>query len=378
MHQKFLFLRKKIVTPTVNNILNNKHLSREEIDFFINLSGSGQKELLNLANETVLKHRGNKVYYRGLIELSNICIKDCFYCGIRKSNHLVNHYELDDDAIMEASLYAWRNKFGSIVLQSGERSDTGFINKIDALIRRIKKETNNGLGITLSLGEQTGETYRRWFESGAHRYLLRIETSNPKLYSQIHPSDEKHSFSKRIKALETIKKTGYQTGSGVMVGLPGQTTEHLAEDLLFLTVYNIDMVGMGPYIEHENTPMAEAGNVLWPLNDRFNRTLNMIAILRLILPDINIASTTALQAIDPLGREKALQAGANIIMPNITPAENRKDYLLYDNKPCTNESADDCLSCLNIRVAMAGREPGLNDWGDSPHYYKRCENKQKP
>ena len=158
-----------------------------------------------------------------------------------------------------------------------------------------------------------------------------------------------------------------------MIGLPGQTLANLADDLLYIKNTDVDMVGMGPYIEHDNTPLTAQKKHLWPLEVRFNTALNMVAVLRLMMPDINIAAATALQAIDPMGREKALKAGANIIMPNITPTENRKHYLLYDNKPCTDESADDCLSCLNMRISLVGKETGWDEWGDSPHYFKRCE-----
>jgi len=256
------------------------------------------------------------------------------------------------------------NKYGSLVLQSGERSDSRFVERINKLLHEIKKLSNGELGITISLGEQTRETYKEWFKAGAHRYLLRIESSDEELYYKIHPRDDKHSFQTRINCLYSLKELGYQTGTGVMIGLPFQNYDHLAKDLLFMKEFDVDMVGMGPYIEHHDTPLYRYRDLLWPLQRRFEVALNMIASLRILMPDINIAAATALQAIDPMGREKALKCGANVIMPNITPSVNR----LYENKPCTDEGADECTHCLEARISMAGREIGYGEWGDSKHY----------
>jgi biotin synthase len=352
-------------------IQTNSDFTREQLTTMIGATGADQTLLHQRANELAVKHCGNEVFLRGLIEFSNKCRKDCYYCGIRKSNQHTSRYDLDDATILKTALYAHENNLGSIVLQAGERNDPLFVDRIDALLQHIKKATNGELGITLSLGEQSQATYLRWFNSGAHRYLLRIETSNRTLYQQLHPHNETHDFEVRMEALHSLKVTGYQTGSGIMIGLPGQTVEDLANDLLFLKELDVDMVGMGPYIVHEQTPLAARTDELWPLGQRFSTALNMIAALRMLMPDINIAASTALQAIDPMGREKALKTGANIIMPNITPAGNRKDYLLYDNKPCTDESAEDCLSCLNMRIALTGREAGLKAWGDSPHFINK-------
>lgn len=356
------------------NTLLSKKPSVSELAKFIGATGNLRNQLKQDAAQTTLANRGNKVFYRGLIEFSNICTKDCYYCGIRKSNSHVERYMLAEETVMDAALFAHKNHYGSVVLQSGERSDSYFIEFINRILARIKKETDNKLGITLSLGEQSPEVYKDWFGNGAHRYLLRIETTNQLLYQAIHPNDETHSFSKRMACLENLKATGYQTGTGVMIGLPGQTLEDLANDLLFFKSFDVDMVGMGPYIEHEFTPLYDAKDHLWPLQRRFDVALNMIATLRLLMPDINIAAATALQSIDPMGREKALQWGANIIMPNITPTQHRKNYLLYQNKPCTDEGADDCSSCLKLRIEMAGKEVGFDEWGDSEHFFKRSLN----
>ncbi len=230
------------------------------------------------------------------------------------------------------------------------------------------------LGVTISLGEQKDDVYREWFDAGAHRYLLRIEASDNELYRKLHPS-AMHSFERRLKCLRSLQSIGYQTGTGVMIGLPFQTLENLADDLLFMKDFDIDMVGMGPYIEHANTPLAAHSSTLLPLSERFDLSLKMIAVLRILMKDINIAAATALQAIDPLGREKAIKIGANIIMPNITPGVYRDNYALYENKPCTDDAAEDCKSCLEARLHLADADIGYNEWGDSKHYFKRTGNR---
>lgn len=358
---------------TIQNIISSAGWTERNLEQLLALRGVEQKELLAMGGDCLLQNRGNEVYYRGLVEFSNICTKDCFYCGIRKSNRNPERYDLSDDAVLEAAQFAHEHRYGSLVLQAGERDDSVFVERIDQLLKRIKARTNGELGVTLSLGEQTAETYRRWYESGAHRYLLRIETSDEGLYHQLHPNNEKHSFARRLQCLKDLQKAGYQTGTGVMIGLPGQTLKHLAGDLLFMKNLDIDMVGMGPYIEHEETPLYAKKGVLWSTRERFLTSLNMVALLRLMMPDINIAATTAMQTIDPVGREKAMQAGANVIMPNITPSNQRRNYLLYQNKPCTDEGAEDCSNCLSIRLEMIGRVPGYDKWGDSAHFFRRTK-----
>jgi len=354
-----------------HEILYQSEWDRDDLAQLIAADGDEMAMLYARSREIAAKAIGNKVYYRGLVEFSNICIKNCFYCGIRKGNSETERYDIDDDAILDAALFAWKNHYGSIVLQSGERTDAVYVKRIGELLSKIKEATNRELAVTLSLGEQTEETYRYWFECGAHRYLLRIESSSELLYHQIHPDDMHHSYQHRLDCLKALKQIGYQTGTGVMIGLPFQNYHHLADDLLFMKQLDVDMVGMGPYIEHHQTPLYQYRDSLWPLKRRFDVAMNMIATLRILMPDINIAATTALQAIDPMGREKALKNGANIIMPNITPSTHRKDYLLYDNKPCTDESADDCTSCINVRIEMAGKQVAQDEWGDSNHFFNR-------
>lgn len=357
------------------NQLKNKNITQKDILYCLRLKGNERLKFFKYASEIKKQYVGNKVYLRGIIELSNICAKDCFYCGIRKSNKNVDRYNLTDKEVLEAARFAYENNYGSIVIQSGELQNDSFTKRIESLVKQIKKLSNNRLGITLSCGEQDEDVYKRWFDAGAHRYLLRIETSNRELYAKIHPSNNLHSFDKRKKSLELLKKCGYQTGTGVMIGLPFQNIEDLANDLVFMKKMNVDMCGMGPYIEHRETPLYQYKNELLTLYERFDLSLKMIALLRIIMPDINIAATTALQAIDKLGREKALQVGANILMPNITPDNYRDNYLLYENKPCTGEDADDCKDCIDFRVKLAGDNIAYNEWGDSKHFFNRISNK---
>ncbi len=346
-------------------------MNKQEIIQLLKVKGKERTALLKRSQETRLKEVGNKVYFRGLVEFSNICAKDCLYCGIRKGNEKVVRYEVTDEEILESCRFAWENKFASVVLQSGELSSPAFVNRVDNLLKKIKQISNNELGITLSCGEQSKETYLRWKESGAHRYLLRIESSNKELYYKIHPQNQQHNFENRLEALQSLKEIGYQVGTGVMVGLPFQTYDDLANDLLFFKKLDIDMCGMGPYLEHEDTPLYKHRHLLKTKQERFDLALNMIAVLRLLMPDINIAAATALQAIDPAGREKALAIGANIIMPNLTPTAYREEYQLYENKPCLDEDAELCRNCLEARINMSGNEIGYGEWGDSKHFYKR-------
>jgi len=352
-------------------ILLQADFSRDDLVTLLQAEDNDRQQLFQQAQSVKLKTIGNKVHFRGLVEFSNICAKDCLYCGIRKSNKKVVRYEATDDEILEACHFAWQNRFGSVVLQSGEISSPAFVQRVDLLLRKIKEISGNELGITLSCGEQSPDTYRQWRKSGAHRYLLRIESSNPDLYRKIHPTNEFHSYERRLQALKDLKSTGYQVGTGVMIGLPFQTIENLADDLLFLKQMDVDMVGMGPYLEHEDTPLYEFRSLLKTKQERFDQALKMIATLRLLMPDINIAAATALQAIDPVGREKALTIGANILMPNLTPCEYRKEYQLYEDKPCLDEDAELCRNCLEARIELAGCEIGYGEWGDSRHFAKR-------
>ena len=355
----------------IAQLLQKENLSKDELIELLGTTGDDKKLLFTKAAEVKEKYIGRKVFFRGLIEMSNICSKNCFYCGIRAGNNTANRYSLTDEEVISAAIFAWENRYGSIAIQSGEISTKEYINRIENLLDKINRTTNNELGITLSLGEQTEDTYQRWFDKGGIRYLLRIESSNRELYTKLHPNDKHHIYDERIECIKTLRRIGYQVGSGVMIGLPFQTREHLADDLLWMQSMDIDMVGMGPYVEHPNTPLYEFKDSLLPLEERFDLALKMTALLRIIMKDINIAAPTALQAIDPLGREKAIKVGANIVMPNITPGAYRNNYKLYENKPCVDDAADDCKSCLEARIQLTGDEIGYGEQGNSKHFLNR-------
>lgn len=324
------------------------------------------------AEKVLIENCGNGVYFRGLVEASNACACDCLYCGIRKSIREVHRFTLDADSILDCAKLCAASGYGSLVIQAGERADKSFIDMITDVVERIKNETAGealpeGLGITLSLGQQTPEVYRRFYDAGAHRYLMRIETTNRDLFARIHPKQQ--TFESRLECLFALRDIGYQVGTGVMIGLPGQTLSDLADDILFFEKYDIDMIGMGPFIPHPETPLG--GEPCPSLKDRVRLSLLMIAATRLKLRDVNIASTTALQALDPVGREKGLKFGANVMMPQITPQDVRKDYQLYPGKPCLEENAAECRTCLEMRITSSGRKIGYNSWGDSKHALKK-------
>jgi biotin synthase len=355
-----------------------------------------QQRLCQAAYAVKTAEIGKVVHFRGLIELSNICSKDCLYCGIRRSNHAVARYALSDDEVLDLARWANGQGYGSVVIQSGERSDAGFVARITALVQEIRAASQGELAITLSLGEQSEATYRQWYEAGAERYLLRIETSNPELYRRLHPPD--HSWEVRRDCLRCLREIGYQLGSGVMIGLPGQTLDDLAQDILFFEREGVVMIGMGPFIPHAETPLGgdrggaaglcpaepERGRVWEPSQgshrigafalhkrQQLQLALRMIATTRLYLRDVNIAATTALQALAPDGREQGLAAGANVIMPNLTAPQYRASYLLYDGKPCLDESAEHCRGCLEARITAMGERIGYGERGDSRRFLRR-------
>ncbi|MBE9468024.1 MAG: [FeFe] hydrogenase H-cluster radical SAM maturase HydE [Bacteroidetes bacterium] len=356
----------------IDKILSKKIFDKKNIITLLSITNDeDKKKLFDKAYNIKKKHVGNYVHLRGLLEFSNICTKNCKYCGIRSDNKKAYRYDIPDDEIKKCVLHAWENGYGSMVFQSGERKDKNFIEHLNDILIYSKKITNNEIGITLSCGEQSAETYKKWFELGAHRYLLRIETTNEDLYYKIHPKDKNHSFQERIQALKDLKNTGYQTGTGVMIGLPFQTIEDLADDLIFFKDIDIDMVGMGPYIEHKDTPLYNYKDMLMPQIERFNLTIKMIAILRIMMKDINIASSTALQAIVKNGRMQGLKAGTNVIMPNLTPTKYIENYFLYENKPCLKEYSKEYFKLLEKNIIEAGDTIQYYKWGDPIHYFKR-------
>lgn len=353
--------------------------SKQSVDNLVYCLENDDPEFLKLLAETASsvleEHCGKGVYLRGLIEFSNVCVRDCLYCGIRRSNSEATRFSLTKEEIVDCAVWCAAQGFGSVVLQSGERTDEKFVDFVARVVEAIKARTVSdvlpqGIGVTLCVGEQSREVYQRLFEAGAHRYLLRIETTNPELYRNLHP--EEPPLNNRIDCLRALKEVGYQVGTGVMIDLPGQTSEDLIADILFFRDEDIDMIGMGPYIPHYSTPMGKAFRDDSSRAERaLKKGLKMIALTRIVLRDVNIAATTALQALDPFGREKGLQCGANVMMPLVTPPSVRKNYQLYEGKPCLDDAASQCSLCTKKRIEIVGRNIVENVWGDSPHYFRR-------
>lgn len=336
-------------------------LTRSQIINALKCRGERQKDLHNWA-AYLRDHRvSNNVYFRGLIEFSNVCHNDCYYCGIRKSNSFISRYTMSKEEILETVDQCDKANYGSVVLQSGERSDPSFVDFVSDTVSSIKADYPH-LGITLCVGEQTKDSYKRFFQAGAHRYLLRIETSDPQYYNQIHPPEM--NFERRKQCLTGLQEIGFQTGTGVLIGLPYQTLEHLANDLTFMKTMDIDMAGMGPYIPHTHTPLKPRE---YDPNENFQLGLNMIAVLRLLMPDINIASTTALDALDHNGKEKGLLAGANVMMPVMTPLKYRDHYHLYKDRPIETPKQE----LMDQALYDIGMNPCYGQWGDSLHYFKK-------
>jgi biotin synthase len=359
------------------NILNKDEFEIDEIQYLLSLENDEEIELMRQKAYQVMKEKiGEKIYLRGLVEFSNLCSADCYYCGLRKSNKNINRYILSVDEIVESAIYAAENGFGSFVLQSGENRTEAFIDLLEKAIKLIIEQTKsdklpNGLGITICIGEQDYNTYKRLFIAGAHRYLLRIETSSRDLYSKIHPS--RQSYDARIKCLNDLKEIGYQVGTGVMIGLPGQTAKDLANDILFFKEMDVDMIGMGPYLIQEDTPMSEHLQ-FWNenLNEIIKMALKMIAVTRIVLKDVNIASTTALATISKEGKKKGLSFGANVIMPLLTPENYRKSYKLYENKPSIDKFFIDCVY-QDDKKLLYDREVAQNEWGDPKHFFAKLK-----
>jgi biotin synthase len=309
--------------------------------------GGGCEALFEAARAVRGRTYGKKVYFRGLIEFSSYCKNDCYYCGIRHGNRSAHRYRLSREEILACCANGHALGFRTFVLQSGE--DPYYDDERMCAIVSAIREGYPDCAITLSLGEKSEETYRRYFAAGADRYLLRHETADGEHYARLHPASM--SLENRKACLFTLKKIGYQVGAGFMVQSPYQTYENLADDLLFLRRLQPHMVGIGPFIPHHDTVFRDE-----PTPDA-RLTLIMLAFTRLLLPEALIPATTALGTIDPLGREKGLNAGANVVMPNLSPVRNRKDYSLYDNKICTGEEAAECRRCLDGRIIRAGYEP---------------------
>ncbi len=345
----------------LNNLYSQNSLSKQETVYLLeNMTGNVEEKLFEYSDITRKKYFGNRIFMRGLVEFSNICRQDCLYCGIRCSNKNADRYRLSLDEIIECCKTGYQLGYRTFVLQSGE--DSWYtLEKLSCLLKSIKHKFPDA-AVTLSIGEKTKDEYRTLFYSGADRYLLRHETASKKLYSKLHPSMD---YNNRIKCLYNLKEIGYQVGAGFMVGLPGQTGSELAEDLLFLKKLNPHMIGIGPFFPHSRTPLKnESGGSL-------EDTLKMIALTRLFIPDSLLPATTAIGTLHPKGRELALKAGANVVMPNISPVDTRVKYELYENKICTADRASHCRKCIENRINHAGFEIDMGR-GDSPRKEKRA------
>lgn len=331
----------------INKLYNSQNLSDEELKALIESDATETTELLRQrADEVRQRIYGKKVFLRGLIEISSYCKNDCLYCGIRRSNSSAERYRLSREEILSCCENGYSLGFRTFVMQGGE--DSSFTDEfLCSLISEIKEKYPD-CAITLSLGERSYESYQSLKNAGADRYLLRHETADAELYGKLHPSEL--TFENRRKCLFNLKELGYQVGAGFMVGAPYQTTESLIADLRFLQELQPQMIGIGPFIPHHETPFAdEVGGTL-------ELTLRLLGILRLIFPKVLLPATTALGTIDPNGRELGLQTGCNVVMPNLSPVDVRKKYDLYDNKICTGEEAAECCVCLNNRIKSAGYE----------------------
>ncbi|MRN55019.1 [FeFe] hydrogenase H-cluster radical SAM maturase HydE [Paenibacillus monticola] len=328
----------------LNQLYEQNVLTKEEIIYFLqHLTPDLTKRLFRLAEETRKKHYDENVFLRGLIEFSNFCKQDCMYCGLRRSNSNVERYRLSEEEILECAAEGYHLGYRSFVLQSGE--DFRFTEDLMIQIVRSLKLRFPDAAITLSIGERSEAFFRALFAAGTDRYLLRHETASRSLYESLHPG---MSYGNRMNCLHTLREIGYQVGTGFMVGLPGQTYSHLAEDLLFLKEFHPEMIGIGPFIPHSATPLKDA------VGGTVQDTLVMIAMARLLVPDALMPATTAMGTLDPIGREKALSAGANVVMPILSPLKVRKKYALYENKICMGDEPSHCRNCIELRIAASG------------------------
>lgn len=335
------------VKKLIDTLEKDQSLKKDEFIYLLsNYTQEDAKYLADKACKISKQYYENKVYTRGLIEFTNYCKNDCYYCGIRCSNKNVTRYRLSKEDILSCCEIGHELGFRTFVLQGGE--DNYFTDDLIVSIVQEIKEKYPDCALTLSLGEKSYESYLRYFKAGADRYLLRHETANEEHYSMLHP--EKLSLKNRKQCLANLKEIGYQVGCGFMVGSPYQTMEHIAEDLLYIKELAPAMIGIGPFLPHHDTPFADKEKGSYEL------TLVLISILRLLIPNALIPATTALGTINPLGRENGILSGANVVMPNLSPVSVRKKYELYDNKICTGDEAAECRFCLQNRMKKIGYE----------------------
>ena len=342
----------------IERLLRERSLSEAEYAELIeNRDGEAAGRLAEHAVETRKAVFGDSVYTRGLIEISSICKNNCLYCGIRRDNRNAERYRLTKEDILSCADEGYGLGFRTYVLQGGE--DTFFSDEVLGDIVSEIKRKHPDCAVTLSMGERSRESYQALYDAGADRYLLRHETAAPEHYAKLHPKEM--SFENRMQCLQDLKEIGYQVGCGFMVGSPFQTADTLAKDLKFIETFRPAMCGIGPFIPHHDTPFREerAGTA--------ELTLFLLSVIRLILPEVLLPATTALGTIDPKGREKGILAGANVVMPNLSPVRVRRKYELYDNKICTGEESAECRGCLEARMKSVGYRLVI-DRGDAPGF----------
>jgi len=348
----------------IHQLFETSNIDKDNLIHLIDhMSEENRTYLFSCALEKKQLHYGDTVYMRGLIEFTNYCKQNCRYCGIRSGNTAVTRYRLDKHTILDCCMQGYQLGYRTFVLQGGE--DPFYNDDVLCDIIAAIKSQHPDCAITLSIGERSQESYRRLKEAGIERYLLRHETASPSLYRALHPNMSQEN---RITCLNELKALDIQVGAGFMVGLPGQTTEDLVDDLLFLKQLSPAMVGIGPFIPQKDTPLGNASK------GSVEMTLLMVALTRLLLPKVLLPSTTALGTLDPKGREKALKAGANVVMPNLSPTNVREQYALYDNKICTGDEAAHCRQCIEGRINSAGF---YVDMGRGDHIDFSIEKKDK-
>ena len=307
-------------------------------------------DLQEAADAVRIASYGRDVYLRGLIEFTNYCKNNCLYCGIRRDNREASRYRLTPEDIMECCAEGYALGYRTFVLQGGE--DPYFTDERVCQIVSAIREKYPDCAITLSIGEKSRESYQAYFDAGADRYLLRHETADPVHYAKLHPAEM--SCENRKRCLYDLKEIGYQIGAGMMVGAPFQTTDHIIEDIRFLQALQPDMIGIGPFLSHKDTPFRDAPN------GELHLVLRLLGVLRLVFPEVLLPATTALGTMHPQGRELGLKMGANVIMPNLSPVSVRKKYMLYDNKICTGDESAQCRNCLQARVESAGYQVSMS------------------
>ena len=330
-----------------------KNLSKQQIIEILQDENKNEW-LFSLADQLRKENVGDEVHLRGLIEFSNICKRTCKYCGLRCENKNIERYRIKPEDIISYAKRAVEKGYKTIVLQSGE--DVFFSQ--DVMCEIIKEIKKLDVALTLSIGERSFEDYKAFKEAGADRYLIRIETTDRNLYEKMHPNMD---FDNRVRCLRDLKNLGYETGTGCLVGLPEQSIESLANNILFFKEIGADMIGIGPFIPHPDTPLKDCAN------GNFTLALKVMALTRIMLPDINIPATTAMDTLNPNGRIIALQSGANVVMPNVTTTEFRKKYEIYPGKICVNENPDKCRNCIEAKIKSIGRTISTG-FGFSKHY----------